>query len=42
VLWLDLLNNTFNKKFDDTIKELANEADQLKKIFSAIIEKRKR
>ena len=42
ILWLDLLNNTFNKKFDNTFKELANEADQLKKIFSAIIEKRKK
>lgn len=42
VLWLNLLTNPFNSKFENEIKELASEAEELKKIFSAIIEKRKK
>jgi four helix bundle protein len=40
-LWLKLLNNTYNEKFKSNLEELIIEADELKRIFSAIIEKRK-
>ncbi len=41
VLWLKLLDNEFNHNFKQKISELTQEADELKRIFSAIIEKRK-
>jgi len=41
LLWLKLLQNDFNERYDDKIVELINEADEIKKIFSAIVEKRK-
>lgn len=42
VLWLNLLNKSFNNDLKKNIIELANEAEELKKIFSAIVEKRKK
>ncbi|WP_299208467.1 four helix bundle protein [uncultured Dokdonia sp.] len=42
VLWIHLLNTPFNIDHKKNIIELANEAEELKKIFSAIIEKRKK
>ncbi len=41
ILWLKLLQNEFNIQYDLKLVELINEADELKKIFSAIVEKRK-
>ncbi len=41
LLWLKLLQNDFNKEYDANLVELINEADELRKIFSAIVEKRK-
>jgi four helix bundle protein len=41
LLWLKLLNNDFNIEHTSRLVELINEADELKKIFSAIVEKRK-
>lgn len=42
VLWLNLLNTPFNKNHKTNIEELASEANELKKIFSSIVEKRKK
>jgi len=41
VLWLKLLQNDFNKSFDIKLQALESEASELKKIFSAMVEKRK-
>src|SRR5690606_9615649 len=41
LLWLKLLQNDFNIQYDIKLVELINEADELRKIFSAIVEKRK-
>ncbi len=41
LLWLKLLQNDFNNQYDIKLVELINEADELRKIFSAIVEKRK-
>jgi len=41
-LWLKLLQNDFNKKYQNELVELMEEANELKKIFSSIIEKRKK
>ncbi|MCG2418997.1 four helix bundle protein [Aequorivita sp. F47161] len=41
LLWLKLLKNDFNIEHTSKLVELINEADELKKIFSAIVEKRK-
>ena len=41
LLWLKLLQNDFNNKYEIKLVELINEADELRKIFSAIVEKRK-
>lgn len=41
LLWLKLLQNDFNNQHDIKLVELINEADELRKIFSAIVEKRK-
>lgn len=41
LLWLRLLNNDFNGQYDIQLIELFNEADELRKIFSSIVEKRK-
>lgn len=40
-LWLKLLKNDFNIKHETQFVELINEADELRKIFSAIVQKRK-
>ena len=40
-LWLSLLNNEFNKKHKLILVNLKQEANELKTIFSAIVEKRK-
>ncbi|MBT0608875.1 four helix bundle protein [Aequorivita echinoideorum] len=42
LLWLKLLQNDFNKAHQRELLELIKEADELRKIFSAIVEKRKR
>ena len=41
LLWLKLLQNEFNNQHSIKLVELINEADELKKFFSAIVEKRK-
>ncbi|RMB56913.1 four helix bundle protein [Dokdonia sinensis] len=41
VLWLKLLRNPFNENKRDILSDLIKEADELKRIFSSIIEKRK-
>ena len=39
-LWLKLLQNDFNIQYKTQLEELINEADELRKIFSAIVEKK--
>ena len=41
LLWLKYLKNDFNIEHSTSLIELINEADELKKIFSAIVQKRK-
>ena len=39
-LWLKLLNNNFNKEFKEKIEALEKEANELKRIFISIINKK--
>ncbi len=41
-LWLNLLNTPHNKNYKEILNQLTNEAEELKKIFSSIVQKRKK